>query len=88
MAVPKKKMSKSRTRRRKAQHKVAKPHYIIDPETIFGTWARAFGNFKFMTSTNTNKAIDYNNDKKIDIKYENGYISWDRIYRALRKIIR
>ena len=33
MAVPKKKMSKSRTRRRKAQHKVAKPHYIIDPET-------------------------------------------------------
>ena len=33
MAVPKKKMSKSRTRRRKAQHKVSKPHYIIDPET-------------------------------------------------------
>lgn len=33
MAVPKKKMSKSRTKRRKAQHKVAKPHYIIDPET-------------------------------------------------------
>jgi len=33
MAVPKKKMSKSRTRRRKAHIKVAKPHYIIDPET-------------------------------------------------------
>ena len=33
MAVPKKKMSKSRTKRRKAQHKVSKPHFIIDPET-------------------------------------------------------
>ena len=33
MAVPKKKMSKSRTRRRKATHKVSKPHFVIDPET-------------------------------------------------------
>ena len=33
MAVPKKKMSKSRTRRRKATHKVSKPHFMIDPET-------------------------------------------------------
>ena len=24
---------RSRTRRRKAQHKVSKPHFIIDPET-------------------------------------------------------
>ena len=33
MAVPKKKMSKSRTRRRKATHKVSKPHFVVDPET-------------------------------------------------------
>ena len=33
MAVPKKKMSKSRTRRRKATHKISKPHFVVDPET-------------------------------------------------------
>ena len=33
MAVPKKKMSRSRTRRRKSQHKITKPHFQIDPET-------------------------------------------------------
>mgnify|MGYP000942930277 CR=1 FL=1 len=33
MAVPKKKMSKSRTKRRKAMHKISKPHFVIDPET-------------------------------------------------------
>ena len=41
---------------------------IIDPDTLFGSWAGAFGNFQFMPSTITNHAIDYNNDKKIDIK--------------------
>ena len=41
---------------------------IIEPETLFGSWAGAFGNFQFMPSTITNHAIDYNNDKKIDLK--------------------
>ena len=33
MAVPKKKMSRSRTRRRKAMHKIKKPSFQIDPKT-------------------------------------------------------
>ena len=33
MAVPKKKMSKSRTKRRKAMHKISRPHFLVDPET-------------------------------------------------------
>ncbi len=41
---------------------------IIDPKTLFGSWAGAFGNFQFMPSTITNHAIDYNNDNKIDLK--------------------
>ena len=41
---------------------------IIEPDTLFGSWAGAFGNFQFMPSTITNHAIDYNNDKKIDLK--------------------
>ena len=41
---------------------------IIDPDTLFGSWAGAFGNFQFMPSTISNHAIDYNNDKKIDLK--------------------
>ena len=28
-----KKMSKSRTKRRKAMHKISRPHFLIDPET-------------------------------------------------------
>ena len=27
---------------------------IIDPDTLFGSWAGAFGNFQFMPSTITN----------------------------------
>ena len=41
---------------------------VIDPDTLFGSWAGAFGNFQFMPSTITNHAIDYNNDKKIVLK--------------------
>ncbi len=33
MAVPKKKMSRSRTRRRKSTHKIKMPQYQIDSET-------------------------------------------------------
>ena len=41
---------------------------IIDPSTLFGSWAGAFGNFQFMPSTIKNYAIDYNNDGSIDLK--------------------
>jgi len=41
---------------------------IIDKDTLFGSWAGAFGNFQFMPSTIDNYAIDYNNDKLIDLK--------------------
>ena len=41
---------------------------IIDPSTLFGSWAGAFGNFQFMPSTIKNHAIDYNNDGSIDLK--------------------
>ena len=41
---------------------------VIDPSTLFGSWAGAFGNFQFMPSTIKNHAIDYNNDGSIDLK--------------------
>ncbi len=41
---------------------------IIDPTTLFGSWAGAFGNFQFMPSTIKNHAIDYNKDGSIDLK--------------------
>ena len=41
---------------------------IIDPSTLFGSWAGAFGNFQFMPSTIKNHAIDYNKDGLIDLK--------------------
>ena len=41
---------------------------VIDNEILFGSWAGAFGNFQFMPSTINNYAIDYNNDKLIDLK--------------------
>ena len=41
---------------------------IIDPKTLYGSWAGAFGNFQFMPSTIKNYAIDYNNDGFIDLK--------------------
>ena len=40
----------------------------IDYETLFGSWAGAFGFFQFMPSTIKNHAIDYNNDNYIDLK--------------------
>ncbi len=40
----------------------------IDPNTLFGSWAGAFGNFQFMPSTIKNHAIDYNNDGNINLK--------------------
>ncbi len=41
---------------------------IIDPSSLFGSWAGAFGNFQFMPSTIKNHAIDYNKDGSIDLK--------------------
>jgi len=41
---------------------------VVDSETLFGSWAGAFGNFQFMPSTIDNYAIDYNNDKSINLK--------------------
>jgi len=40
----------------------------IDYETLYGSWAGAFGFFQFMPSTIKNHAIDYNKDNYIDLK--------------------
>ena len=41
---------------------------IVDPETLYGSWAGAFGNFQFMPSTIKNHAIDFNKNGKIELK--------------------
>jgi membrane-bound lytic murein transglycosylase B len=41
---------------------------IIDRNILYGSWAGAFGNFLFMTRTIKNYAIDYNNNKSIELK--------------------
>ncbi len=49
---------------------------VIDHKTLYGSWAGAFGNFQFMPSTIMNYAIDYNNDKQINLKsYEDSFAS-------------
>ncbi len=40
----------------------------IDYQTLYGSWAGAFGFFQFMPSTINNYAIDYNKDDYIDLK--------------------
>ena len=40
----------------------------INYETLFGSWAGAFGFFQFMPSTMKNYAIDYDNNGSIDLK--------------------
>ena len=48
----------------------------IDYQSLFGSWAGAFGFFQFMPSTIENHAIDYNNDNYIDLKNsEDAYAS-------------
>ena len=42
---------------------------IIDKNILYGSWAGAFGNFQFMPSTIKNYAIDYDNNKKIELKF-------------------
>tara|TARA_Y100001970_G_C14162849_1_gene819538 strand:- start:196 stop:1194 length:999 start_codon:yes stop_codon:yes gene_type:complete len=41
---------------------------VVNPNNYLGSWAGAYGNFQFMPSTIKNYAIDYNNDKSIDLK--------------------
>ena len=41
---------------------------IIDPATLYGSWAGAFGNFQFMPRTISNYAIDYNSNSIIELK--------------------
>ncbi len=40
----------------------------INYQTLYGSWAGAFGFFQFMPSTITNYALDYNNDNRINLK--------------------
>ncbi|MDC1177310.1 lytic murein transglycosylase [Candidatus Pelagibacter sp.] len=40
----------------------------VDYQSLYGSWAGAFGFFQFMPSTITNYALDHNNDKKINLK--------------------
>ena len=40
----------------------------IDHETLYGSWAGAFGFFQFMPSTIKNHAIDYDRNNHIDLK--------------------
>jgi len=40
---------------------------IIDPTTLYGSWAGAFGNFQFMPRTIKNYAIDYNGNSRIEL---------------------
>ena len=41
---------------------------LINPSTLYGSWAGAFGNFQFMPSTIISYAIDYDNNNKIELK--------------------
>ena len=41
---------------------------IISKDILYGSWAGAFGNFQFMPRTIINYAIDYNNNKTIELK--------------------
>ena len=41
---------------------------IIDKKILYGSWAGAFGNFQFMPRTIKDYAIDYNENKVIELK--------------------
>ncbi len=41
---------------------------IINPDTLYGSWAGAFGNFQFMPRTIENYAIDYDSNMVIELK--------------------
>ena len=41
---------------------------LIDPKTLYGSWAGAYGNFQFMPSSIKQYAIDYDKNNKIELK--------------------
>ena len=41
---------------------------LIEVDTLYGSWAGAFGNFQFMPSTIKSYAIDYDGNNKIELK--------------------
>jgi len=41
---------------------------LIDPSSLYGSWAGAFGNFQFMPSTIKSYAIDFDGNNKIELK--------------------
>ena len=41
---------------------------LLDINTLYGSWAGAYGNFQFMPSTIERYAIDYDNNNKIELK--------------------
>ena len=41
---------------------------LINPDTLYGSWAGAYGNFQFMPSAIKRYAIDYDNNNKIELK--------------------
>jgi len=41
---------------------------LINPKTLYGSWAGAYGNFQFMPSSIKNYAIDYDGNNKIELK--------------------
>ena len=41
---------------------------LIDPKTLYGSWAGAYGNFQFMPTTIDNNAIDYDGNNRIELK--------------------
>ena len=41
---------------------------LIEPSSLYGSWAGAFGNFQFMPSTIKLYAIDYDKNNKIELK--------------------
>ena len=40
----------------------------VDLNSLYGSWAGAYGNFQFMPTTISSYAIDYDKDNKIDLK--------------------
>ena len=41
---------------------------LIDPSSLYGSWAGAYGNFQFMPSSINRYAIDYDKNNKIELK--------------------
>ena len=41
---------------------------LINPNTLYGSWAGAYGNFQFMPSSIDRYALDYDKNNKIELK--------------------